>query len=86
MGVFTFRAAGEITFGVGAIERLGTAIKKSGGKRILVVVDRGFAKTGAFQKVTQNLGLFWSEHLSSKIFNILPKVTGRSEFFIYSTG
>jgi hypothetical protein len=33
MGVFTFGAAGEITFGVGAIERLGTAIKKSGGEK-----------------------------------------------------
>jgi alcohol dehydrogenase YqhD (iron-dependent ADH family) len=41
MGVFTFRAAGEITFGVGAIDRLGTAIKKVGGKRVLVVGQRG---------------------------------------------
>ena len=55
MGVFTFRAAGEITFGAGAIERLGTAIKKSGGKRVLLVVDPGFARTDPFQKVTQNL-------------------------------
>ena len=55
MGVLTFRAAGEITFGAGAIERLGTAIKKNGGKRILLVVDPGFAKTDAFQKVARNL-------------------------------
>jgi alcohol dehydrogenase len=66
MGVFTFRAAGEITFGVGAVERLGSTIKKSGGRRILVVVDPGFAKTGAFQKVTQNLG---REGLSFVLFD-----------------
>lgn len=55
MGIFTFRAAGEITFGAGAIDRLGTAIKKTGGKKVFLVVDPGFARTGAFQKVTQNL-------------------------------
>ncbi len=66
MGVFTFRAAGEITFGVGAVERLGSTIKKTGGRRILVVVDPGFAKTGAFQKVTQNLG---REGLSFVLFD-----------------
>jgi alcohol dehydrogenase class IV len=55
MGIFTFRAAGEITFGDGAVERLGAAIKKTGGKKVLVVVDPGFGRTPSFPKVTQNL-------------------------------
>ena len=55
MAIFTFRAAGEITFGVGAVERLGSAIRKTGGKKVLVVVDPGLAKAEAFSKVTRSL-------------------------------
>jgi alcohol dehydrogenase len=53
MGIFNFRAAGEITFGAGCIEGLGAAIKKQGGKRVLLVVDPGFAKVGPMKKITQ---------------------------------
>ncbi|NWF57134.1 MAG: iron-containing alcohol dehydrogenase [Syntrophaceae bacterium] len=55
MGVFSFRAAGEITFGPGSVDRLGAAIRKAGGKKVLVVVDPGFAKTGPFVKITRSL-------------------------------
>ena len=62
MGIFTFRAAGEMTFGAGAVERLGAAVRRAGGKKILLVVDPGFARTGSFPKVIQSLekeGLAW---------------------------
>ena len=55
MEIFSFRAAGEITFGVGSVNQLGAAIRKAGGKKVLVVVDPGFAKTGSFARVTQSL-------------------------------
>jgi len=55
MGVFTFRAAGEILFGPKAVERLGAAVKKYGGKKVLMVIDPGFAKTRFFPKVTEAL-------------------------------
>ncbi len=55
MGIFSFRAAGEITFGVGSVTRLGSAVRKTGGKKVLVVVDPGFAKTGSFTRVIQSL-------------------------------
>jgi alcohol dehydrogenase class IV len=55
MDIFSFRAAGEIIFGVGAVNRLGAAVRKAGGKRVLVVADPGFAKTGSFLQVTQSL-------------------------------
>jgi alcohol dehydrogenase class IV len=55
MAIFTFRAAGEITFGAGAVERLGAAIRKTGGSRVLVVVDPVLSKAGAFSRVTQSL-------------------------------
>jgi len=55
MEIFSFRAAGEITFGVGSVNQLGAAIRKAGGKKVLVVVDPGFAKTGSFTRVTQSL-------------------------------
>jgi alcohol dehydrogenase len=55
MGIFTFRAAGEILFGPGAVDRVGATIKKTGGNRILIVVDPGFAKAGPFPKITQSL-------------------------------
>jgi len=55
MGVFRFRAAGEIIFGAGAIEGAGSIIKKHGGRKILLVVDQGFARTGPLKKVTDAL-------------------------------
>ncbi len=55
MGIFSFRAAGEITFGTGSVDRLGAAVRKAGGKKVLVVVDPGFAKTGSFMKITRSL-------------------------------
>ena len=55
MEIFSFRAAGEITFGVGSVNQLGAAVRKAGGKKVLVVVDPGFAKTGSFTRVTQSL-------------------------------
>jgi alcohol dehydrogenase len=55
MGIFSFRAAGEIVFGEGAIGGVGTIIKRHGGKKILLVVDPGFAKGGPLKKVTNPL-------------------------------
>jgi alcohol dehydrogenase len=52
MGIFSFRAAGEIVFGEGAIAGAGTIVKRHGGKKILLVVDPGFAKGGPLEKVT----------------------------------
>ena len=43
MGIFNFRAAGEITFGAGSIGDAGTIIKRFGGNRVLMVVDSGEA-------------------------------------------
>jgi alcohol dehydrogenase len=60
MEIFNFRAAGEILFGAGTIQRTGAVIKKHGGRKILIVVDPGFAKAGPFKKITavlENEGL-----------------------------
>jgi len=53
--IFSFRAAGEMHFGAGAIGGAGAIIQRHGGKKILVVVDPGFAKAGPFKKVTDAL-------------------------------
>ena len=55
MGIFSFRAAGEIIFGAGAIEGAGAIIKRHGGKKILMVVDAGFAQAGPLEKITDAL-------------------------------
>jgi len=55
VGIFNFRAAGEITFGSGSIGDAGAIIKRHGGKKILMVVDSGFAKNGPLEKVTEAL-------------------------------
>jgi alcohol dehydrogenase len=53
--IFSFRAAGEITFGAGSIGDAGAIIKRHGGKKILMVVDSGFAKAGPLGKITEAL-------------------------------
>jgi alcohol dehydrogenase class IV len=55
VGTFSFRAAGEIVFGEGAIAGAGAIIKRHGGKRILLVVDPGFARGDSLKKVTDPL-------------------------------
>ena len=55
MGIFTFRAAGEITFGAGSVGDAGAIVKKFGGKKVLMVVDSGFAKAGPLEKITEAL-------------------------------
>jgi alcohol dehydrogenase class IV len=55
LGIFSFRAAGEIIFGAGAIEGAGAIIKRHGGKKILMVVDAGFAQAGPLEKITDAL-------------------------------
>ena len=55
MGTFNFRAAGEITFGAGSVGDAGGIVKRHGGKRILMVVDSGFAKAGMLEKITEAL-------------------------------
>ena len=55
MEIFSFRAAGEITFGAGSIGDAGAIIKRHGGKKILMVVDSGFAKGGPLEKITEAL-------------------------------
>jgi len=55
VGIFSFRAAGEVTFGPGAIEGAGAIIKRHGGRKILIVVDPGFAKGGPIERVTAAL-------------------------------
>lgn len=66
MGTFNFRAAGEITFGPGSIGDAGAIIKRHGGKKILMVVDSGFAKNGPLEKVT---GALQREKLPFVIFD-----------------
>lgn len=53
--VFTFRAAPEITFGVGSVQLLGQKLKNYGVQKLLLVVDQGFAKHGPLSKVTDAL-------------------------------
>lgn len=55
MEIFNFRAAGEITFGAGGIQQAGAIVKRWGGKRVLLVVDPGFAKAGLLKKITAAL-------------------------------
>ncbi|MBM4332683.1 MAG: iron-containing alcohol dehydrogenase [Deltaproteobacteria bacterium] len=55
METFTFRAAGEVTFGVGSIQQVGLKVKRHGGNKILLVVDQGFAKSGPLEKITDAL-------------------------------
>ena len=66
MGIFNFRAAGEITFGSGSIGDAGAIIKRHGGKKILMVVDSGFARNGPLEKVT---GALQREKLPFVIFD-----------------
>ncbi len=53
--VFTFRAAPEITFGLGSVQQLGQKLKNYGVQKILLVVDQGFAQKGPLAKVTESL-------------------------------
>lgn len=55
LNVFTFRAAPEITFGVGSVQQLGQKLKNWGVQKLLLVVDQGFAKYGPLSKVTDAL-------------------------------
>jgi alcohol dehydrogenase class IV len=55
MEMFDFRVAGDIHFGAGITDRIGNEIKRKGGRKILVVVDPGFAKTPPFRKIPQVL-------------------------------
>jgi len=64
--IFNFRAAGEITFGSGSIGDAGAIIKRHGGKKILMVVDSGFAKNGPLEELT---GALQREKLSFVIFD-----------------
>ena len=66
MRIFNFRAAGEITFGSGSIGDAGAIIKRHGGKKILMVVDSGFAKNGPLEELT---GALQREKLSFVIFD-----------------
>lgn len=66
MAIFNFRAAGEITFGVGAIQQAGAIVKKWGGKRVLLVVDPGFAKAGPLKRIKDVLE---QEKLSYVVFD-----------------
>ena len=66
MRIFNFRAAGEITFGSGSIGDAGAIIKRHGGKKILMVVDSGFAKNGPLEELTRALQ---REKLSFVIFD-----------------
>jgi len=55
VGIFNFRAAGEVTFGTGSIRDAGAIIKRHGGKKVLMVVDSGFSRTGSMEKITDAL-------------------------------
>ncbi len=55
MEIFNFRVAGDVHFGAGITDRIGKEIKKKGGRKILVVVDPGFARTPSFRKIPQIL-------------------------------
>ncbi len=53
--IFTFRAAPEITFGVGAVQQLGQILKNYEVQKILLVVDQGLARKGLLVKITEAL-------------------------------
>jgi alcohol dehydrogenase len=55
MEKFVFRAAGEITFGVGGVEKTGEILKRNGARKVLLVVDPGFAKAGPFERIIDSL-------------------------------
>lgn len=55
MNFFTFRAAPEITFGVGSVQQLGQKLKNYNVQKLLLVVDQGFAKHGPLSKITDAL-------------------------------
>ena len=55
MEIFNFHVAGDIHFGAGITDRIGKEIKRKGGRKILVVVDPGFAKTPSFGKIPRAL-------------------------------
>jgi len=50
--IFSFTGAGRIVFGNGAFEQLAEEIKTLGGKRPLVVLDRGLSLAGMKQRVS----------------------------------
>jgi alcohol dehydrogenase len=53
--VFTFRTAGEILFGKGAIEEIGQKAREFGASKILVVIDPGFMENGGLEKIKKPL-------------------------------
>ncbi|KKM11396.1 alcohol dehydrogenase [Clostridiales bacterium PH28_bin88] len=48
---FGFAIAGEMVFGNGSVNKLGSIVKKLGGSRVLVVTDPGLAKAGLLATV-----------------------------------
>jgi len=66
MGIFNFRVAGEVIFGTGVIERAGVEIQKHGGKKVLLVVDPGFARTAQMKKILEALE---KERIPSVLFD-----------------
>ena len=54
-GTFDFALRTRIAFGVGVLDRLGSLAAKFGGKRVLVVTDRGIAQAGHVDRAEQLL-------------------------------
>ncbi len=66
MEKFVFRAAGEITFGAGSVDKIGEILRRNGASRVLLVVDPGFAKAGSMERVIDPLR---KEKISTVIFD-----------------
>ncbi len=66
MEKFVFRAAGEITFGAGSVDKIGEILRRNGASRVLLVVDPGFGKAGPMERVIDPLR---KEKISTVIFD-----------------
>lgn len=53
--IFNWSPAGSIIFGNGAVKKVGSEVKRLGGKKVVVCTDEGLVKFGVAQKVIDSL-------------------------------
>ncbi|MCQ4637434.1 iron-containing alcohol dehydrogenase [Anaerovorax odorimutans] len=53
--IFNWSPAGSIIFGNGAVKKVGSEVKRLGGKKVVVCTDEGLVKFGVAQKVLDSL-------------------------------
>lgn len=71
---FTFPAIGtEVVFGFGVLERLPEKVAELGGKRVLIVTDKGLRASGVVDQVIERLTDAW---IPAVIFDEVPQDSG----------